>query len=218
MNKLTPTQEKALDFIRVSIDRSGVAPSLRDICSHMGYSAIGSAQDVLAALRKKGFLLENDTRMARAYQLTAEARGLRATITDHDPNTFIIPCLGSVPAGNPVEAVEDHIGTLRMSIALLAKPHPQANELFAVRAKGLSMINAGILDGDWLVVRLKEEAPKESIVVARMHDDVTVKRLMHDRKSGWFLQPENADFSPIYAKDEPFQVIGQVVALQRAFA
>lgn len=218
MTKLTPTQSKALDFIRGSLERAGVAPTLREICNHMGYKAIGSAQDVVAALRKKGFLYENERQAARTFQLTPEARGLSAVTGEFDPNTFVIPCLGSVPAGNPIEAIEDNIGTLRMSMALLPKPQPPASELYAVRAKGESMVGAGILDGDWLVVRVRNEAPKDSIVVARMGDDVTVKRLCHHRADGWFLQPENPSFQPIFAHTEPFVVIGQVVALQRAFA
>jgi repressor LexA len=218
MTKLTPTQSKALDFIRTSIDKSGMAPTLRELCAHMGYKAIGSAQDVITALRKKGFLLENDRQAARSYQLSTIARRSRHTPSEGDANTFVIPCLGLVPAGNPVEAVEDHIGTLRMSIALLPKPQPPADELFALRAKGDSMVGAGILDGDWLVVRIQDEAPKDSIVVARLDGDVTVKRLMQERGKGWYLQPENPRFEPIYASEQPFEVVGRVVALQRAFA
>jgi repressor LexA len=216
LTKLTETQAKALEFIRTSIDKSGMAPTLRELCGHMGYSAVGSAQDVIMALRKKGFLLENDRQAARSYQLSALARTQRVTTSEGDFNTFVIPCLGTVPAGNPVEAVEDHIGTLRMSIALLPKPQPRPDELFALRARGDSMVGAGILDGDWLVVRLQKEAPKDSIVVARLDGDVTVKRLAHD-KSGWQLKPENPRFQPILASQEPFEVIGRVVALQRAF-
>jgi repressor LexA len=218
MTKLTPTQSKALEFIRTSIDKSGMAPTLRELCAHMGYSAIGSAQDVITALRKKGFLLENDRQAARSYQLSTIARRARSVPPEGDANTFVIPCLGFVPAGNPVEAVEDHIGTLRMSIALLPKPQPKAEELFALRAKGDSMIGAGILDGDWLVVHVQDEAPKESIVVARLDGDVTVKRLMQERGRGWYLQPENPRFEPIYASEQPFEVVGKVVALQRALS
>ena len=131
-------------------------------------------------------------------------------------NTFVIPCLGFVPAGNPVEAVDEHIGTMRMSIAAFSKPAPRADQLFAVKAKGESMIGAGIFDGDWLVVKLDAEPPKESIVVARLEGDVTVKRLVKDKTDGWFLKPENPAFRPLYAKDQPFEIVGQVLALQRS--
>ena len=216
MSKLTTTQSKALEFIRGSIEHSGVAPTLREICGHMGYSAVGSAQDVISALRKKGFLLENDRQSARTFILSQLARGQRAMPEEGDFNTYVIPCLGMVPAGNPVEALESHIGTLRISISLLPKPHPRADELFALQATGESMINAGILDGDWLVVKLDKDPPKESIVVARVDGDVTVKRLSKDKSKGFCLVPENPRFSPIYAEVEPFEIVGRVVALQRA--
>lgn len=216
MSKLTDTQNKALEFIRASIDRSGVAPSLREICSHMGYSAVGSAQDVIGALRKKGFLLENDRQTARTFVLSKLARNQRIIPEIGDFNTFVIPCLGSVPAGNPIEAVESHTGTLRISISLLAKPYPRADELFALQATGESMINAGILDGDWLVVKLEKDPPKESIVVARLDGDVTVKRLSRDKAKGLCLVPANPRFEPIYGEQEPFEIVGRVVALQRA--
>lgn len=215
MSKLTPTQSKALDYIRTSIDRTGIAPTLREICSHMGYRAIGSAQDVVSALRKKGFLEDTDKQAARSYVLTSLARDFAPHIEPLDPNTFVVPLLGSVPAGNPVEALEEQVGTMRVSMALLPKPLPKADELFGLQARGESMINAGILDGDWLVVRVQKEAPKEAIVVARVDGDVTVKRLMVDRR-GWFLQPENPNFRPIYAEEQPFEIVGRVVALQRS--
>lgn len=215
MSKLTDTQAKALDFIKASIDRSGVAPTLREICSHMGYKAVGSAQDVVTALRKKGFLEENERQAARTFVLTPMARRQSHIPLSGDPNTFVIPCLGTVPAGNPVLAIEERIGTLRMSISLLPKPLPRADELFALQATGDSMVAAGIFDGDWLVVRVNREPPKESIVVARIDGDVTVKRLKQDKTRGWYLRPENPRFSDIYA-EESFEVVGQVVALQRA--
>jgi repressor LexA len=212
MSKLTTTQEKALAFIRASIDRHGVAPTLREICAHMGYRAVGSAQDIVSALRKKGYLVENERQTARGIVPTDHGR--RGEIDD--PELFLIPCLGSVPAGNPVEAIEDHVATLRFSKSLLPKPTPRPDELFALRASGDSMIGAGILDGDWLVVRVSKEAPKDSIVVARVDGDVTVKRLKADKRSGWFLQPENPRFKPIYAADRQFSIVGQVLALQRS--
>jgi len=216
MTKLTPTQSKALDFIRTSIERSGVAPTLREICVYMGYNAVGSAQDVVSALRKKGFIEENERQAARTYLLTSLARHQRSTPEEGDFNTYSIPCLGTVPAGNPVLATEERIGTLRMSIALLPKPHPRADELFALRATGESMVGAGILDGDWLVVRVDKDPVREMIVVARLGDEVTVKRLMRDKAQGWYLKPENPHFAPIYANDQPFEIVGRVVALQRA--
>ena len=77
------------------------------------------------------------------------------------------------------------------------------------------MRDAAISDGDWLIVRQTKEAEKGQIVVARLEDEATVKRLMHDKKRGFFLKPENPDFKNIYGDENPFEVIGEVVALQR---
>lgn len=215
MERLTPTQSKALTFIRSNIEGSGVAPTLREICAHMGYSAIGSAQDLVSALRRKGFIASNDKQTARSFTLTERAKNQFFTPDMGDPNTFVIPCLGTVPAGLPAEALEEQVDTMRISMSMVPAPRPPAEHLYGLQAVGESMINAGILDGDWLLVKVATEAPKGSIVVARIGDDITVKRLMVD-KDGWLLQPENDSFRPIWAKDEPFQIVGHVIALQRA--
>jgi repressor LexA len=217
MEKLTPTQLKALSFIRAAMESTGTAPTLREICQFMGYSAVGSAQDLISALRRKGFLEEPAKQAARAIVPTLAGRDItgESEQDDEDPFTLTLPCLGAVPAGNPVEAVEDRIGTLRMSVAMLPKPTPPRKSLFALRAKGESMIGAGILDGDWLVVSSQQTAPANSIVVARLEGEATVKRLMKDRSRGWFLKPENTAFKPVYAEDRSFEIIGRVIALQR---
>jgi repressor LexA len=219
MDKLTATQLKALSFIRAAMESTGSAPTLREICQFMGYSAVGSAQDLISALRRKGFLEEPSKQAARAIVPTVAGRDITpdSDKDDIDPFTIILPCLGSVPAGNPVEAIEDRIGTLRMSTSMLPKPMPARASLFALRAKGESMMGAGILDGDWLVVSSQQTAPASSIVVARLEGEATVKRLMKDRLRGWYLKPENAAFKPVFAEDRAFEIIGKVIALQRSF-
>lgn len=223
MTKLTRTQEKALDFIRAASAKTGVSPTLREICAHMGYKAIGSAQDLVMALRRKGFLEENERQSARALVLTAMARQQMAgeDALEETSDALAVPLLGKVPAGNPVLAVEERIGNLRVSLSLVSASSRQslkAQNLFALQATGDSMVGAGILDGDFLVVKVNKDPKKGSIVVARLDGDVTVKRLMHEDKSGWYLKPENPRFNNIYASQDPFEVVGEVVALQRALS
>jgi repressor LexA len=214
MEKLTATQSKALTFIRSVTHKNGAPPTLRELCEFMGYSAIGSAQDLVNALRRKGYLESPEKQVARSLTVTREA--LRDPALESTPETLVVPCLGAVPAGNPLEAVEERVGTLRMSTSMFGKNIPSPREVFALRASGNSMVDAGILDGDWLVVRSCKNAPAGTIVVARTESgDATVKRLMRDKARGWYLKPENAGFKPIYAGEKPFEVIGQVVALQR---
>lgn len=213
---LTGKQSKALEFIFKSLTYSGTAPTLRELCSFMGYSAIGSAQDIVTALRKKGFLLQPEKQSARSLILSDKALSqFELKVDSSDANTFSIHCLGAVPAGNPLESVEERIGTLRMSISMFQKPFPNPDKLFALKASGDSMIEAGIFDGDWLVVHNQKEANSGDIVVARFGDNSTVKRLMKNTQ-GWYLKPENKTLKNIYASvDEPFEIVGKVMALQR---
>lgn len=217
MVALTKKQEQALLFIRDTSESNHTPPTLRELCQYMGYRAIGSAQDVVASLRRKGYLKPSDSHKARSL-IVSEAGYLYGRSQDDllaEDGSFKVPCLGRVPAGNPVEAVEERVGLLRVSQSLLSlNGASRKPRLFAVQAEGESMINAGILDGDWLVVKCQDEGEKGDIVVARLADEATVKRLARDRK-GWYLKPENDAFEPIYAKDRPFEVIGKVVALQR---
>ena len=221
VEKLTTQQEKALQFIRERSQKNGMAPTLRELGAFMGYKAVGSAQDIVAVLRRKGFLQETDRRIARNLLVTNKGRSYAGRDMEMDSfaaDSYIVPCLGSVPAGNPLEAIEARINTLCLSPSLFQFPAPPADRLFAVRARGQSMVQAGILDGDWLVVVSQNDVESENIVVARLDGDVTVKRLRQDKKRGWMLQPENPDFQPIYADEQPFSVIGKVVALQRMVA
>jgi repressor LexA len=218
MEKLTPIQKKALEFIGTSAEEAGRAPTVRELCAYMGYKAIGSAQDIISALRKKGFLQSPEKRTARALSLTEKAKQffVPQKVYDDFSDIYSVPCLGSVPAGNPLEAIEERVGTIQISKSAFPHPKPQLKQLFAVKANGLSMIEAGICSGDWLVVKAQKQADHGNIIVARVDGDVTCKRLMKDKK-GWFLKPENPDFHSIYAKDTPFEIVGRVLALQRTF-
>lgn len=220
MERLTPPQQKALSFIREEIIARGTPPTLREVCEYMEFGSLGSAQDVVAALRKKGFLENPDRQSARSLILTPKAQLFFGDLSDGDDLTddvWTLPCLGSVPAGNPLEAVEARVGLLSFSSSLLPRPRPKKETLFALKAQGESMVGAGILSGDWLVVQGRSDAAIGTIVVARVEQEITVKRLMDDRKRGPYLMPENPSFSPIYGREKPFEVVGKVVALQRQF-
>lgn len=220
MDKLTSRQRKAFDFIRQHTARLGYAPTLRELCDYMGYKAVGSAQDVIASLRRKGYLQTPTKQTARSLILSEKAKLLDQSrslsrIDGHEP--LSIPCLGSVPAGKPHEAIEEPIGYLDVSPTLLPRPIPPISQLFALQARGHSMTGAGILDLDWLIVRSQNEANHGSIVVARTGEEATVKRLMKDEHRGWFLQAEHPDFEPIYASLQAFEIVGKVIGLQRSF-
>lgn len=220
MEKLTTRQKKAFAFIGEHTEARGYAPSLRELCQHMGYKAIGSAQDMIAILRRKGYLETPNKQTARGLILTSDAKKafqveFGSSVLDEIANFLQIPKLGRVQAGQPAEAIESNAGHLNIDVSILPRPIPKPNQLFALQSQGLSMINAGILDGDWLVVRSQKTVNQGQIVVARTDSNVTVKRLMKDSKRGWYLKPENPEFDNIYADNQVFEIIGQVIALQR---
>lgn len=214
---LTPTQHKALTFIHQTTKEEGTPPTLREICQFMGYRAIGSAQDLISALSKKGFIIQPKKKLSRALRLTERGLSLftdRSRVADSE-SFFQVPCLGYVPAGDPLEAIEEDSESLTLSKSVFKSPLPKQHNLFAVQAVGSSMTNAGILDGDWLVVNSQNEVPNGNIVIARLEDGVTCKRLMEDKKKGHYLQPENTKFSNIYGSNVHFEILGRVVALHR---
>ena len=216
MDHLTTTQSRALAFITDRVSSAGTPPTLREICLFMGYSSVGSAQDLIQALRKKGYLEIPGKQTARSFILTDKARVSKDFPVSLDPiENYRVPCLGAVPAGEPLEAIEERVGTLVVAASLFSTPKPRQENLFGLRANGLSMIGAGILDGDWLIINSQREADRNNIVVARVDGEATVKRLMLDKAEGWFLQPENPDFPRIFASAKNFEIIGRVVALQR---
>lgn len=183
MEKLTPRQAEILQFIRDWTEATGFPPTRAEIARRMGFRSANAAEDHLKALARKG-----------AIELMQDvSRGIRLK---QGPG---LPVVGRVAAGSPILA-EAHIeGRYRLDPALF---QPKADYLLRVR--GMSMRDAGILDGDLLAVHRTPEARSGQIVVARLRDEVTVKRL---RRRGHEIQllPENPEFSPIVVdprKDE----------------
>jgi repressor LexA len=186
--QLTHKQQSVLDFIRSFMNENRTAPTFREIGRHLGVS-VGAIQYQIEALKKKGFL-EKDSMLARAIRV---AGGME------------IPVLGRVHAGAlhmALENVEGHIPA----------GHLSPSRHFALRVRGDSMINAGILDGDHVIVRMQQTADNGDIVVARVEDESTVKFL---RKKGQevTLEPANPAYQPI--QGVPFDIAGVVVEVRR---
>lgn len=160
----------------------------------MGWSAVGSAQDVIAVLIEKGFLRKSPHR----------ARGIE--LRDQD-DFRAIPILGSAPAGRPVEAIENHLGDI-------ALPGFIRGPVFALRVQGDSMIDANIHPNDLVIVRQIEVAEDGEIVVAVLDQEVTIKRLKKS-KNKIYLIPENKNYRPIPVEDPQFRILGKVIGLHR---
>lgn len=214
--KLTKIQGKALEFIRTSLERSGTAPTLRELCAYMGYSAIGSAQDLVAALRRKGFLHTPDKQSARSLVLTPKAIALHEPTHQSTDSTYVVPCFEDVTNINPLDNTEDRVETLRMSISMFARPYPAPEKLFALKHQGNSMIDAGIYDKDWIILSHTNTVESGQIACVKHQDKTGLYRVMKDR-DGWYLRPENTSYEIIRQEngEQGFDIIGEVIGIQR---
>jgi repressor LexA len=207
------TQEKVLQYIQTYLDERQIPPTLRDIQDHFGFSAIGTVQYHLKNLSDAGFL-EIRPRLSRGITLTQKATG--------------IPILGRVPAGPAQLAFEELQGYLPTAVLYEQPKEPIASAassagsdeirgLFALKIRGDSMVEAGILDGDLVVIRPQSSGRNGDIVVARIgEEEATVKRLV--RKPGTLeLSPANPRYKPIPI-DEHTKIIGKVIRVVRQYS
>lgn len=206
MTPLTARQQQILDLIRQTILDTGIPPTRAELARALGFRSANAAEDHLRALARKGAieLAPGTSRGIRLKEPMPEV-GTRAA---HSP--LSVPLVGRVAAGHPILAAEHITRQINVDPALFAE---KPDYLLTVR--GLSMRDAGILEGDLLAVRKSPEARNGQIVVARIGDDVTVKRFrqLHDRIQ---LVPENPDFKVIeIVGDEQFSLEGVAVGLIR---
>jgi repressor LexA len=192
-DNLTPRQQEILDFIRNSLEVLGAPPTRTEICSAFGFASPNAAEDHLRALAKKGAVILEP----------GSARGIRLV------EQLGLPLIGTVAAGSPLLAVENQLGRVQVNPTLFS---PRADYLLKVR--GNSMVDAGILDGDLLAVHRTDEARSGQVVVARLDDEVTVKRLKRTGRRIELL-PENTDYAPIAVEGHEFAIEGLAVGLIR---
>ncbi|MET0935599.1 MAG: transcriptional repressor LexA [Luteibacter sp.] len=200
---LTERQQKTLSFLQEYLQTQGLPPTLREIADALGFSSHSSAQACVESLVRKGVL-----------ERSPQHRGLRlpAGLVSNLRNAANeLPLIGRVAAGSPILAEENIESQLEVDPALF---RPRADYL--LRVVGLSMRDAGILDGDLLAVHKTATANDGQIVVARLDDEVTVKRLKHERNR-LLLLPENPDFDPIEVdpRRHAFAIEGRYVGIIR---
>ncbi|MEA3116846.1 MAG: repressor LexA [Paraburkholderia sp.] len=211
MTKLTARQQQVFDLIRQSIEQSGYPPTRAEIAAALGFSSANSAEEHLRALARKGVI-----------GLAAGAsRGIRLLASDDTPRQLplphaasmqlSVPLVGRVAAGSPILA-QEHISRHYACDPALFSSRPD----YLLKVRGLSMRDAGILDGDLLAVQKHSEAKDGQIVVARLGDDVTVKRFLR-RPNGVELIAENPDYENIFvqAGSADFALEGIAVGLIR---
>ena len=212
MQGLTKRQEQTLDFIRQQIEERGYPPTLREIGEYMGIRSTNGVNDHLRALERKGYLRREDMK-SRALKLVDERSRpvLRAVADDDDLQE--IKVLGRVAAGLPLLAEENVVDTVRIDRMLVKG----GRDVFGLRVSGDSMIEAGILSGDYIFVRKQSSADRGDIVVALIGDEATVKYYYPERDYVRF-QPANSQMAPILVRATDFRptmLLGKVVGIYR---
>ncbi len=191
------SQRRILEFIKKEIELKGYPPSVREICEAVNLKSTSTVHGHLEQLEKRG-LIRRDSTKPRAMEVLENPLSKGRSV----------PLVGRVTAGIPIlaeENIEDYIVLPQDLVGA-------EDELFALRVRGESMIRAGILNGDFIIVRKQSHADNGDIVVAMIEDEATVKRIYFER-DGVRLQPENPYFDPIYSRK--VSVVGKVTALFR---
>ena len=188
---LTDKQRQVYEFLRDFQRRNGYPPSVREIANAVRLSSTSTVQLHLNTLERLGYISRSDGKMR--------------SITLSEPEG--VPILGTVAAGEPILAVEDALGYLPWG-------EGNADEYFALKIRGESMINAGILDGDMVVVKRQQTAKNGEIVIALIEDGATCKRFRRSAGKVWLL-PENDDYEPIDGTGA--EILGRVTAVIRTY-
>lgn len=205
MDDLTERQQQILSYIQKEVQAKGYPPSVREIGEAVGLSSSSSVHAQLEKLEQLGYLRRDPTKPRAIEVLTGSS-----TSPDLDfipSNVLNVPIVGAVTAGMPILA-EQNVD----SYFPLPKDFTRSTEVFMLRVKGDSMINAGIFDGDLVIVNREPNATDGDIVVALLGEEATVKRFYKERQQVR-LQPENERYQPIIATD--VKILGRVIGLVR---
>ena len=206
MMKLDPKEQMIFDYIKENIKTKGYSPSIRDICSALNIKSTSTVHTCLERLEKKGYIQKEGGKSR-----TVRIEGLNTGDAADNPDGLSIPIIGRVTAGAPILAVENYEGYIHYPAGIRTLPE---NEMFALRVSGNSMIEAGILDGDIVIVEKTPIAENGDIVVALIDDEATVKTFY--KEDGHFrLQPENRAMLPIIVNS--LMILGRVITSIRYY-
>ena len=201
MTSLTAKERAVYEYVRDKIDKDGYSPSIRDIRGDLGIKSTSSVHTYLSRLEEKGLIKKQN----------GKSRTLRLGGEDTQADGIPVPLLGSVTAGMPILAVENREGRVFYSGS---RRIADKDALFALRIKGESMIGAGILDGDVVIVERTPVAENGQIVVALIGDEATVKRFFKE-DGKYRLQPENPAMDPIIVDE--VTILGVVISSVRYY-
>lgn len=199
---LSQKQIEILLYIKNEIQRQGYPPAVREICKGVNLKSTSTVHGHLEKLEAKGYIRKDPTK-PRAIEILEQEDDFLMT----RKKTVDIPILGRVTAGEPILAVENIEDTYPVPIEMV-----EGHDVFILRIQGESMIDAGILDGDMVLVQKQENASNGEIVVAMIDEEATIKRF-YKEASRIRLQPENQFMEPIFTDN--VQILGKVIGLYR---
>lgn len=203
--KLSPRQQAILNFIKQEVREKGYPPSVREIGEAVGLASSSTVHGHLSRLEKKG-LIRRDPTKPRAIEILDEDK---AKLPDLAANTVMVPLVGKVTAGEPitaVENVEDYFPLPRRMVG-------REDSTFLLSVRGDSMINAGVMDGDYVLVRQQQSADNGDIIVAMTPDEEATVKRFYKEKNHIRLQPENDRMEPILLAE--VTILGKVIGLFR---
>ncbi len=208
--KLTARQQQILDLIQAAIARTGAPPTRAEIASTLGFKSANAAEEHLQALARKG-AIELVSGTSRGIRLKSDTlRSINESRFQHTLSQLALPLIGRVAAGSPILA-QEHVDQTYHVESSMFRHKPD----YLLKVRGMSMRDIGILDGDLLAVQSATDAKNGQIVVARLGDDVTVKRFRRN-KDVIELLPENPDYATIVVEPgESFAIEGLAVGLIR---
>jgi len=201
---LTPKQKRVLEFIKSFINENGNSPTFEEIRDHFGLKSLGSVVDYVNYLKRAGMITTNNN-ATRSLELVEQAE-----------DNELIPILGTVAAGSPLEIADHHSDYLSVAQSMIPRMALK-NKCFALKVQGDSMIDQGIFDGDHVIIKSQISAKNGDTIVAVIDGGATIKTF-HKKNDYYELHPANSAFKPIKVnKGQDFSIKGILVALLRKY-
>lgn len=211
--KLTEKQQQILDFVNMQVEEKGYPPSVREICSAVGFKSTSTVHGYLEKLKENGLILKDPTkpralRVLNGSKKPRQSSNIPPKIYYSGKELVDVPIVGRVTAGTPILAVENVEDTFPLPVEYV-----QNSTAFMLRVKGESMVDAGILDGDLVLVKQQPTVVNGDIAVVLIGDEATVKTF-YKEKGYVRLQPQNHYMDPIIVRDN-LAVLGKVIGVFR---
>lgn len=207
MAKITEKDYEILDFIYYQLEAKGFPPSVREICDAVGLTSTATIHARLKKLEEAGFIVKDPSKNRSMRLVNYAPKGESVISTDYD-KYLEIPVYGKVTAGLPITAIQEHTETFPLPMDFA-----QNKDLFMLKVSGESMINAAILDGDYIIVRQQPTATNGDIVVALVNGDEATVKTFYKEQGHFRLQPENDSMDPIIVDE--VAILGIVVGVFR---